>query len=135
MSAALSSVVDELVDVDASLLCDSEIRDRFIEARREIDRLERYAAGLLVSAHGRGVPAGEGATSTPVWVQFQTGQRFRDARISLATGKACEKLPLVAKAWAQGEMSASAAATIAQGRSRRRVRDDGRTTCRLRRRA
>jgi hypothetical protein len=97
-------------------LCDGEIRERFIEARREIDRLESYAAGLLVSAHGRGVPAGEGATSTPVWVQLRTGQRFRDARISLHTGKACETLPLVAKAWAQGEISATAAATIAQGR-------------------
>jgi hypothetical protein len=116
MSAALSSVVDELVDVDVSGLCDSEIRERFIEARREIDRLESYAACLLVSAHGRGVPAGEGASSTPAWVQFGTGQRFRDARISLHTGNACETLPLVAKAWAQGEISANAAATIAQGR-------------------
>jgi hypothetical protein len=116
MSAALSSVVDDLVDVDVSGLCDSEIRERFIEARREIDRLESYAAGLLVAVHGRGIPAGDGASSTPAWVQFQTGQRSRDARVSLATGKAPETLPLVAKAWAQGEISATAAATIAQGR-------------------
>jgi hypothetical protein len=115
MSAGLSSVVDELVDVDVSGLCDSEIRERFIEARREIDRLERYAAALLVGVHGRGIPSGEGASSTPVWVQFQTGQRVRDARVSLATGKACESLPLVAKSWAQGEISANAAATICQG--------------------
>ena len=40
MSAALVSAVDDLVDIDASELCDSEIRERFIEARREIDRLE-----------------------------------------------------------------------------------------------
>jgi hypothetical protein len=115
MSAALTTVVDELVDVDESLLCDGEIRARFIEARREIDRLESYASTMLVALHRRGVPAGEGASSTPVWVQFQTGQRLRDARLSLATGKACASLPLVAKAWAQGEISASAAATIAQG--------------------
>jgi hypothetical protein len=116
MSAGLGSVVDELVDVDVSGLCDSEIRERFVQARREIDRLERYAACMLVSVHGRGIPSGDGASSTPAWVQFQTRQRFRDARISLATGKACETLPLVAKAWAQGEISASAAATIAHGR-------------------
>ena len=89
---------------------------RFIEARREIDRLESYAAAMLVAAHRRGVPAGEGASSTPMWVQFQTGQRLRDARISLAPGRRAESLPLVAKAWAQGEISANAAATIAQGR-------------------
>jgi hypothetical protein len=51
-----------------------------------------------------------------MWVQFQTGQRLRDARLALATGKAVETLPLVAKAWAQGEISANAAATICQGR-------------------
>jgi hypothetical protein len=115
MLATLGSVVDELVDVDESLLCDGEIRERFIEARREIDRLERYAATMLVALHRRGVPKGEGASSTPMWVQFQTGQRTRDARVSLQTGKACDTLALVAKAWAQGEISANAAATIAQG--------------------
>jgi hypothetical protein len=71
---------------------------------------------LLVALHGRGIPSGEGASSTPVWVQFQTGQRVRDARVSLATGRAVESLPLVAKSWAQGEISANAAATIAAGR-------------------
>jgi hypothetical protein len=116
MSAALATVVNELVDVDTSLLCDGELRARFLEVRREIDRLERYAARMLVSVHGRGVPSGEGASSTPVWVQFQTGQRLRDARASLNAGKACEPLSLVAKAWGQGEISANAAATIAQGR-------------------
>src|SRR6476620_7080375 len=50
-----------------------------------------------------------------MWVQFQTGHRVRDARLSLAVGKACESLPLMAKCWAQGEISANAAATIAQG--------------------
>jgi hypothetical protein len=116
VSRPLTTVVDELVDVDASSLCDGELRARFIEARREIDRLESYAARMLVGAHGRGVPAGEGASSTPMWVQLQTGQRTRDARISLQTGRACESLALVAKAWTQGEISANAAATICQGR-------------------
>src|SRR5450432_3293992 len=114
MSAALTT--DELEALDPSLLCDSEIRETFIELRRENDRREAVAARLLVALHRRAVPAGEGASSTPVWVQYETGQRFRDARISLATGKACETLPRVEKAWAQGEISANAAATIAHGR-------------------
>src|SRR5882724_9076164 len=98
MSAALMTVVDELVDIDASLLCDGELRARFIEARREIDRLEHYAATMLVALHRRGVPKGEGASSTPMWVQYETGQRLRDARVCLATAKAAETLSLVAKA-------------------------------------
>src|SRR5450432_3931448 len=104
MSAALTT--DELEALDPSLLCDSEIRETFVEVRRENDRREAVAARLLVALHRRGVPKGEGASSTPMWVQFQTGQRVRDARVSLATGKACDSLPLVAKSCAQGEISA-----------------------------
>jgi uncharacterized protein DUF222 len=114
MSAALT--IDELEALDPSLLCDAEIREMFIDMRRENDRREAVAARMLVALHRRGVPRGEGASSTPMWVQFQTGQRLRDARLSLATAKAVESLPLVAKAWSQGEISANAAATIAQGR-------------------
>ena len=114
MTAALTTA--ELEALDPSVLCDSEIRETFIELRRENDRREAVAARMLVALHRRGVPKGEGASSTPMWVQFQTGQRLRDARLSLAVGKASESLPLMAKAAAQGEISANAAATIAQGR-------------------
>jgi Domain of unknown function (DUF222) len=114
MSAA--PTIDELELLDPSLLCDSEIRETFIELRRDNDRREAAAARLLLALHRRGIPSGDGASSTPVWVQFQTGQRVRDARASLAAGRACETLPLVAKAWGQGEISANAAGTIAQGR-------------------
>ena len=66
MSTALT--IAELEALDPSLLCDSEIRATFIELRRENDRREAVAARLLVALHGRGIPAGEGASSTPVWV-------------------------------------------------------------------
>jgi hypothetical protein len=114
MSAALAT--DELERLDPSLLCDSEIRETFIEVRRENDRREAVAARMLVALHRRGVPAGEGASTTAMWVQYETGQRLRDARLALATAKAVESLPLTAKAWTQGEISANAAATISQGR-------------------
>jgi hypothetical protein len=107
---------DDVVALDLNDLCDSELRERYIVTRREIDRAEAYAARLLVAIAGRGIPSGEGASSTPGWVQRQTGQRFRDARVSLAAGRACESMPFMAKAWSQGEISASAATTIALGR-------------------
>jgi hypothetical protein len=65
--------IDELEALDPSLLCDSEIRETFIAMRRENDRREAVAARLLVALHGRGVPAGDGSSSTPVWVQYKTG--------------------------------------------------------------
>jgi hypothetical protein len=51
---------DELERLDLSMLCDAEIREAFIEVRRENDRREAAAARLLVAVHGRRVPSGEG---------------------------------------------------------------------------
>ena len=110
MLAALSD------DLELSALCDSEIREMYLAQRRKIDRDEAFAAELLAVLHGRGIPAGDGASSTPVWVQSQTGQRYVDARASLEAGLACQSLPFTAKAWEQGEISASAATSIARGR-------------------
>ena len=47
MSAALTTA--ELEALDPSLLCDSEIRETFIELRRENDRREAVAARMLVA--------------------------------------------------------------------------------------
>jgi Domain of unknown function (DUF222)/HNH endonuclease len=116
MAGTLSRAVDELVDIDLSALCDSEIRETYVELRRDIDRQEAFAAKLLAGVHHRGIPSGDGAASTAVWSQWQTGQRVTEAKASLDAGIACETLPLTAKAWAQGEISAGAARTICRGR-------------------
>ena len=84
-------------------------------SRRDLDRLEAVAARLLVGVHERLVPFGAGASSTPAWAQWKAGQRFQDVKASLDAGFACEQLPLTAKAWAQGEISSSAARSITHG--------------------
>src|SRR4051794_25880392 len=38
-------------DLDVSALCDSEVRERFVEVRGLIDRLEASAARLLAAVH------------------------------------------------------------------------------------
>jgi hypothetical protein len=108
--------VDEVVGRDVGLMPDSEIRETIIALRREVDRAEAFAARLVAVAHHRTIPAGDGAASTPAWLQWQTGQRVSEAKAVLAAGLACESLPLTAKAWAQGEISSSAARTIVRGR-------------------
>jgi hypothetical protein len=86
MSAATLYAFDELLDLDARLLCDSEIRAAYLDARHKIDRLEACAAKLLAAVHGRGIPAGDGASSTAAWAQWQTGQRISEAKASLQAG-------------------------------------------------
>jgi hypothetical protein len=115
MLDTLDRAVDALVDLDLSGCSDSELRETYIEMRRDIDRREAFVARVLACLHGRGIPAGDGASSTPAWARWQTGQRFNEARASLDAGKACDRLPLTAKAWSEGAISASAARTICRG--------------------
>jgi hypothetical protein len=107
--------VDELAGTDLCEWNDSELREALVECRHDIDCREAFAARLLLAIHRRGIPLGDGASSTGAWVQAQTGQRVSDANALLATAKVCESLPLTAKAWAAAEISTSAARTIGRG--------------------
>ncbi len=111
----LAGIAGRLASIDTSLWSDAALADTFIGLRREIDRLESVAARLFVAAEGRGIPYGQGATSPAAWAQWRTGQRWAEAKASFDAGLACEQLPLTAKAWAQGEISASTARTICRG--------------------
>jgi Domain of unknown function (DUF222) len=108
--------IDELAALEVSELCDSEIRVAHVELRRMIDRLEAVDARVLASVHQRMIHLGDGSPSAAAWSQAQTGQRLSEARALLQSGLACASLPLVAKAWAQGEISTVSARAICGGR-------------------
>ena len=112
---ALAATVSRLAGTDLSACPDGLLAEAFIDLRREVDRLEALAARVLVAVEGRTIPYGEGAVSVAAWAQWRTGQRWADAKASFDAGLACEQLPLTAKAWAQGEISASTARTICRG--------------------
>ena len=97
-------------------MVDAAVRAEYIELSHAADRIEYRRAQLLAAIHRRGIPYENGASSTPAWVQYNTGQHAGEARASLNAGLALETLPLTAKAWAQGEISASAARAICEGR-------------------
>ena len=111
MMEVFSRAVDEVVGHDITQMPDAAIRAEFIGLSREGDRLACRRSLLLAALHGRGIPAGDGASSTPPWVQSQTGQRYSEAKASLDAGLACVAMPLTAKAWEQGEISTSAVVT------------------------
>ncbi|HEY3831070.1 MAG TPA: hypothetical protein VGO03_02140, partial [Acidimicrobiia bacterium] len=110
----LRGLVDRLIGdaADFSGLPDAGLADVFCELRREIDRLEGSAARMLAGIEGRGIPCGAGAASAAAWAQWQAGQRWQDAKASLAAGWLADLLPLTHAAWLAGEISASAARTI-----------------------
>ena len=108
MSAALTT--DELDALDPTPVVRRRVPHAFIEVRQRDRSARKPLHGLLLCvAPASGSRSGEGASSTPMWVQFQTGTR-RDARLSSPPRKRPKRVPLVvAKAWAQGEISANAA--------------------------
>ncbi len=105
-----------MVENDIELMVDAAVHAEYVDLSREADRIDCRRALLVAAIHRRGIPNGDGAASTPMWVQRQTGQRSNEAKASLDAGLACETLPLTAKAWAQGEISAGAARAICAGR-------------------
>ena len=115
MLEALARAVDEFVDADVSEMCDSELREAYVALRLNADRQASFEARVLLAIHRRAIPAGDGASSTGAWAQWQAGLRVSDAKALLAAAQACESLPLTAKAWAQAEISTSAARTIGRG--------------------
>src|SRR5436305_14590321 len=106
MLGGLTAAVDEIVGGDIALMTDAAVRAEFVELRRENDRLAAREAQLLAALHHRMIPLADGAGSPRAWVEWKTGQRRADARASLDAGLACEEMPLLAKAWQQGEISA-----------------------------
>ena len=115
MQYALAAVIDDLATLDVSSWSDTAIADEFIALRKSQDRLDAIAARLLVGVGDRLIPVGEGACSTPTWAQWRTGLRVREAKSLLDAGVACETMAIVAAAWSKGEISSSAARTIAAG--------------------
>jgi hypothetical protein len=115
MLEALEAAVDGFVDDDVSLMCDSELRETYLALRHNGDRQSCFEARVLAAIHGRGIPSGDGSSSTAAWVQWQTGQRMSEARALLQAGQMGEVLPLTAKAWQLGVISSSAARTICRG--------------------
>ena len=116
MADTLGAVIDRLVAVDIADMVDAAVSAELIELSHESDRLDHRRALLLVAVHRRGLANSDGQSSTPMWAQVHIGQRAREARALLDAGLACESLPLTDKAWAQGEISSSAARTICAGR-------------------
>src|SRR5690242_15329317 len=116
MTGRLAAVVDEIVGGDVSEMNDAAIEREFVELCAQLDRLEHRKSVLLATVHRRGIALAGGMSSTPVWAQHAAGVRADEARVALDAGLVCEVLPLTSKAWAQGEISASAARTICRGK-------------------
>jgi len=72
---SLTAAVDGLAGVDLAEFGDSELREIYLSLRRDLDRQEAFAARLLACVHGRGIAAGDGASSTPAATGARAGRK------------------------------------------------------------
>ena len=86
MIETLNAAVEQLLENEIECMVDAAVRAEYIELSRAADRIEHRRARLFAAIHHRGIPFENGASSTPAWVQWQTGQRRGEARASLDAG-------------------------------------------------
>ena len=112
----LTAVVDQPTASPVATMSDAALRAELFGLCGALDRIEHRVATLSAAADRRALAWADGHGSTPAWIQAKTGTSRRDAKALLSAGLALDSLPLVDKAWAQGEISTSAATTITTGR-------------------
>jgi hypothetical protein len=113
---ALRAAVDTAVAVDPADLSDVVLADELVGLRREMDRLDALFARLAAAAHGRGVGAKDGATSTAAWLAHHASMRTGDARAAVEHGQVAGLLADTGDAWLDGDVSTAAFRTIAGAR-------------------
>ncbi len=101
---ALKEAIDGLVGSDAAACADPEA---FIELERLAARLDAHLSAAAGAFDASGIWADDGARSAPAWIATRCRLPRAEARRQVRRGRALRHLPLVARAWASGEISGS----------------------------
>ncbi len=116
MAGGLRAAIDEVLALDVSALSDAAVRAEFFEIAACAELLELARCRFAAALDGRGIPDADGAASTASWIQVETGQVRSEADAALRLGRSLDAFPSVEAAWAAGEITASAARMIVEGR-------------------
>jgi hypothetical protein len=109
---ALGVAASSLLAVDLTALSDAALVEAVKALRPVICRVQAAETRLVGAVHVRGAAASEGAVSTVAWLR----NRLYDgeATTKVKSSVALARLPLVAAAFAQGEITAEHVAVIAR---------------------
>jgi uncharacterized protein DUF222/HNH endonuclease len=134
--STLRSALDELGMDDLSSLPSDELVARLDEIEHAVRVLEAERARGLAEVERRRMFAVDGHLSSAAWLAHRHGVSRRFAEASVRRALALEQMPAVARAFAGGEVSASAVAVLASaqeaapdafGRSESELLDAART--------
>lgn len=107
MLGELDVAVKEVAAVDAAGLTDEELSEVLVALRRQLDSLESSLACLGDEWNTRRVWADSGARSGAAHLARETRRPKREWASLLFLGRKVQRLPLLADAWAAGDVGAS----------------------------
>lgn len=101
---ALSEVIDRLVEADRFSFADEE---SIVELHRQLARLESVVTGFTAAFDACGEWEKDGARNCASWVSTRCGLPKGHARRQVRRGRELRHLPVCAKAWSEGEITAA----------------------------
>jgi hypothetical protein len=111
--AGSSSVLDGLADDDLHVLSDGELLDRTAELVRARNRIDAELARTVRAADVRQACERDGLKTMPSWLRGHARlSPFAAARL-VTSGRALEHLPVLAAAFAAGDVTADQVAAVA----------------------
>jgi hypothetical protein len=105
MFESLAVEIKELQALDPDGLTDDELRDAVLHLDRLSSSFDAARTALQVAFDARRVWADSGARSCSAFLSRETGRPKQECGGRLALGRALRHLPLVAVAWAAGDLS------------------------------
>jgi Domain of unknown function (DUF222) len=113
VSAALSAVLDGLVDLDPDTLDDGELGEAVVELQRQQARLAAATARLTAAFDARRTWADDGSRSCGAWVAQRCRLPVGQARAGVWLGRRLRTMPVTAEAFAAGDIGQRHAALLA----------------------
>src|SRR5262245_11431598 len=114
--STLRSALDELRMDDLGELSDDDLGGRLDEIERAGRVLEAERARGLAEVERRRVFAADGHLSAAAWLAHRQGLSRRSAESAVRRARALERMPAVARAFGDGEVSSSAVDVLAFAR-------------------
>jgi Domain of unknown function (DUF222) len=109
----LSAAIDELLDVDADTLANTEVVEAVVELHRQQARLAAAVTRLTAAADARRVWADDGSRSCGAWVAHRCRLPVGQAKAEAWLGRRLRTMPATAEAFDAGDVSLRHAMVLA----------------------
>ena len=115
----VAMVIKEMGTHDPNTFTDEEAVDAVVELAKLRDAFAAYEARVIRRFESGRVYAADGAKNAAVWMAIRTRADKKESGARAWLGRALEKMPAAAEAWAAGEIGACHVRRLAKARNHR----------------